>query len=152
MTRNLWLSLFAIIVSVAVHYALGPWTAKWIADSLVLGVAAGMAWTWGRAALAALREGARSGADKIVVTLWLAWLMYFVQRVYVFANKDGAFSDTLAPQIIATFIFLAGMYGLAAPVEPGGREPLPTAVISGWFVTGLVAGGTAVYLLLTSGI
>lgn len=151
MTRNLWLSTFAVVISVLTYYALGPWTAKWIVDSLVLGVAAGMAWTWTNPARAAIADGARAGADKIVITIWLAWAMYFVQRAYVFINKDGGLSDTLAPQLIATFIFLAGAYGLAAPIEST-RKELPVAVVSGWFVTGIVTGATAVYLILTTGL
>lgn len=151
MTRNLWLSTFAIVISILTYYALGPWTAKWIADSLVLGVAAGMAWTWTKPARAAIADGARAGADKIVITIWLAWTMYFVQRAYVLINKDGVLTDTLVPQLIATFIFLAGAYGLAAPVESP-RKELPVAVVSGWFVTGIVTGATAVYLILTTGL
>lgn len=155
MTRNLWLSLFAIVVSVLIHFAVGPYWGKLIADSLVMGVASGMVWIWSPAANRALRRGALDGSDKVIITVWLAWTMYLVQRSYTLVNtaldRPVWLTESLAPQMIATFIFLAGMYGLVAPAsEPSQRHPM--SVISGWFVAGLVAGGATVYALLTAGI
>lgn len=149
----IYTSLAAIALSILLHFAL-PNDAKWIADSLVLGAAAGMVWTWGPAASRAVRRGAASGSDKVIMTVWLAWALYLVQRAYVLINKDGILTGTLVPHLIATFIFLAGMYGLAAPIDP--REELPPRqmafIITGWFITGIVAGGAAVYALLTTGL
>lgn len=154
MTRNLWLSLFAIVVSVLIHFAVGPYWGKLIADSLVLGVASGMVWIWSPAANRALRRGAIAGSDKVILTVWLAWAMYLVQRSYTLVNtaldRPLWLTESMIPQLIATFIFLAGMYGLVAPASVA-TERHPVSVISGWFVAGLVAGGATVYALLTAG-
>lgn len=153
MTRNLWLSLFAVTISVMIHYAI-PNDAKWMADSAVLGIAAGVCWTWGAAAGRAVSRGARTGIDKVILTVWLAWCMYFVQRFYVLINKDQWLTGTLVPHLIATFILLAGMFALAAPHDS--EEELPKGqmifLAIGWLITGLVAGGAAVYALLTTGL
>lgn len=155
MTRNLWLSLFAIIISILVHYAIGQFWGKLIADCLVAGVASGIVWIWSPAASRAVRRGATSGEDKIILMIWLAWSLYLLQRVY--SLSTSALGDPtwlregFAAQLIATLIFLAGMYGLTAPASPVG-ERHPPSVISGWFVAGLVAGGAAVYAFLTAGV
>lgn len=155
MTRNIWLSVLAIGISLLTHYALGPWIAKWMADSLVLGVAAGMSWTWTPAARRALRAPSEpDGSDKIVLTIWLAWTLYFVQRVYTIANaaleRPEWLTNSVIPLLIATLIFLAGLYGLAAPASTAKDMPRRQmlTVWSGWFVTGLVTGAAAVYLLI----
>ena len=154
MTRNLWLSLFAVIVSVMIHFAIGPYWGKLIADSLVLGVASGMVWIWSPAARRAIWRGAIDGSDKVILTVWLAWSMYLVQRADTLTatalDRPVWLTESLVPQMIATFIFLAGMFGLVAPASaPSERHPI--GVISGWFVAGLVAGGALVYALLTTG-
>lgn len=158
MTRNLWLSVVALIASIATHYITGPYWSKLIIDALVLGVSAGMMWTWSPAAGRALSRGATGGSDKVIITVWLAWTMYFVQRVYTLANtaldRPEWLTTSIAPQIIATLIFIAGMYGLLAPASDAASLPRRqmAVIVSGWFVAGLVAGGAAVYALLTSGV
>ncbi len=154
MARNIWLSVFGVVISVLTYYALGPWVAKWVVDSLVLGVAAGMSWTWSRAAYRALWRGATDGSDKIVLTIWMAWTLYFVQRVYTIANsamgRPDWLTSSVVPQLIATFIFLAGLYGLSAQSEQARDLPRRQylTVMSGWFVAGIVTGAAAVYLLI----
>lgn len=147
------LPVLAVLVSVCVYY-FAPDDAKIIRDSAVLGIAAGVCWTWGAAAVRALGRGARSGIDQVILTVWLAWFMYFVQRYYVLVNKDDWLTETIVPHMIATLILLAGMYALAAPHDS--QEKLPQGKIVflavGWLITGLVAGGAAVYALLTSGV
>src|SRR5690606_38192315 len=138
---------------VLIHFAVGPYWGKLIADSLVMGVASGMVWIWSPAAHRSLRRGALDGSDKVIITVWLAWTMYLVQRAYTLVNtaldRPVWLTESLAPQMIATFIFLAGMYGLVAPASaPTQRHPM--SVVSGWFVAGLVAGGATVYALLTA--
>jgi hypothetical protein len=154
MTKNLWLSLFALIISFLVHFAVGPFWGKLLADCLVAGVAAGIVWIWTPAASRALRRGAVEGSDKVILMIWSAWAMYLVQRCYALTSTAFGEPPWLTqgpvPQIIATVIFLAGMYGLTAPASPVG-ERHPPSVISGWFISGLVAGGTIVYAILTSG-
>lgn len=156
MTRTLWLSVFALVLSVMVYYALGYSTGKWLADSLVTGVAAGMSFTWFAAAMRAMRRGAGDGTAKIVLTVWLAWTIYLVQRVYVLIlaalGRPQWLSESFVPQLIATVIFLAGAYGLSAPVS--GAEELPrremAVLLVGWFVAGIVGGGAAMYWLLNN--
>lgn len=156
MTRNLWMSLFAIVASFVVYYAVGPWVAKWIADSLILGVAFGMSWTWGPAAFRSLGRGAIDGADKIVLTIWLAWTVLLLQRAYTMsvAALDDPFwlTSSPVPQLIATLIFLAGVYGLVAPVNAERQLPRREmiVVVSGWFLTGIVTGAAAAYLFITA--
>lgn len=149
--QTIWLSALALVLYVVVHYAIGAVTAKWLVDSLVLGVAAGMTWTWRTAAFRAIRRGASSGTDKIILTVWLAWFMFLVQRSYVLmagalARPDWLTSSAM-PGLIATMIFLAGMYGLSAPAT--GSEDLPRRemlhLIIGWVITGAVGGGAVVY-------
>lgn len=155
MTRNLWLSLFAIVISVLVHFATGHFWGKLLADCLVAGVASGIVWIWSPAASRALRRGAVAGEDKIILMIWSAWTMYLVQRIFSLSSSALGepiwLKESIVPQLIATFIFLAGMYGLTAPASPVG-ERHPVSVVSGWFVAGLVAGGATVYTLLTTGI
>ena len=156
MTRTLWLSVFALVLSVMVYYALGYSTGKRMADSLVTGVAAGMSFTWFAAAMRSMRRGAVDGTAKIVLTVWLAWTIYLVQRVYVLVlaalGRPQWLSESFVPQLIATVIFLAGAYGLSAPVS--GAEELPrremAVLLAGWFVAGIVGGGAAMYWLLTN--
>lgn len=155
--RTLWLSAFALLLFVGVHFAVGSVTAKWLVDSLVLGVAAGMAWTWRSAAFRAIRRGGSSGTDKIILTVWLAWAVFLVQRCYVLMlgalKRPDWLVDSVAPGLITTLIFLAGMYGLSAPAT--GTEELPRReqlhLIIGWFITGAVGGGAIVYFALTGG-
>jgi hypothetical protein len=153
--QTVWLSAFALLIFVAVHYAIGGMTAKWLVDSLVLGVAAGMTWTWRAAAFRAIRRGGGSGADKIILAVWTAWSTLLIQRAYVLTlaalGRPTWLVGSPAPGLIATLIFLAGMYGLSAPAA--GAEDLPKReqlhLIIGWFITGAVGGGAAVYFLLT---
>lgn len=153
--QTIWLSLLAILIYVAVHFAIGQLTAKWLIDSLVLGVAAGMSWTWRSAAFRAIKRGGASGTDKIILTVWLAWSTLLVQRCYVLATgalgRPDWLVESFVPGLVATLIFLAGMYGLSAPAT--GAEDLPRReqlhLIIGWFITGAVGGGAIVYFLLT---
>ena len=155
--KTVWLSAFALLLFVAVHYAVGQMTAKWLVDSLVLGVAAGMTWTWRAAAFRAIRRGGGSGADKIILAVWTAWTTLLVQRAYVLTlsvmGRPQWLLDSPVPGLVATLIFLAGMYGLTAPAT--GTEDLPKReqlhLIVGWFITGAVGGGAIVYFLLTGG-
>lgn len=154
MTRNLWLSAFAIVISILTYFALGSWVAKWVVDSLVLGVASGMAWTWTPAARRAIWRGVIDGSDKVILTIWLAWTVLFVQRIYTMINvaldRPDWLASSLVPQLIATLIFLAGIFGLAAPASETRELPRGDmlVVVSGWFVTGIVTGATAAYLLI----
>lgn len=155
--QTLWLSLVAVLIYIAVHYAIGQMTAKWLIDSMVLGVAAGMAWTWRSAAFRAIRRGGSSGTDKIILTVWLAWTTLLVQRGYVLTlnamDRPQWLVDSFVPGLVATLIFLAGMYGLSAPAT--GAEDLlkreQLHLIIGWFITGAVGGGAIVYFMLTGG-
>lgn len=152
--QTLWLSALALVLYVLVHFAIGNVTAKWLIDSLVLGVASGMAWTWRGAAFRALRRGASSGTDKIILTVWIAWAMFLVQRCYVLIagalERPDWLINSPVPGLIATMIFLAGMYGLSAPAT--GAEDLPRRemlhLIIGWIITGAVGGGAVVYFLI----
>lgn len=153
--QTLWLSLVAVLLYVTVHFAIGQLTAKWLIDSLVLGVAAGMSWTWRSAAFRAIGRGGASGTDKIILTVWLAWTTLLVQRCYVLTTgalgRPEWLVDSFVPGLVATLIFLAGMYGLSAPAT--GSEDLPRReqlhLIIGWFITGAVGGGAIVYFVLT---
>jgi hypothetical protein len=152
--RTLWLSGLALVLFVAIHFALGQLTAKWLIESLVLGVASGMCWTWRSAAFRAFRRGGSTGTDKIILTVWLAWTMLLVQRSYVLSSgalrRPEWLTDSPVPGLIAKAIFLAGMYGLSAPAA--GVEDLPKReqlhLIIGWFNAGAVGGGAVVYFLL----
>lgn len=136
-------------------FVFGFTTAKLVADSLVLGVAAGMAWTWHNVAIQAIKRGARTGTDKIILTVWLAWFMLLVQRAYViFAamiDRPEWLVAGFVPILIAMMIFLAGFFGLSAPAT--GTEELPKRqqlhLIVGWFIAGAVGGGAIVYFLLS---
>ncbi|NGP19275.1 hypothetical protein [Devosia aurantiaca] len=129
-------------------------TEKWLIDPLVLGVAAGMAWTWRAAAFRAISRGGSSGTDKINLTVWLAWTTLLVHRCYVLTagalDLPEWLTTSFVPGLIATAIFLAGMYGLSAPAT--GSEDLPRRehlhIIVGWFITGVVGGAAVVYFLL----
>lgn len=153
--RTIWLSIVALLLYVMIHYAIGGVTAKWVVDSLVLGVAAGMTWTWRAAAFRAIRRGGGSGADKIILAVWTAWTTLLVQRAYVLTlgalGRPQWLLDSPVPGLVATLIFLAGMYGLTAPAT--GTDDLPKReqlhLIVGWFITGAVGGGAIVYFLLT---
>lgn len=152
--RTVWLSALALMTFIAVHYAVGAVTAKWLVDSLVLGVSAGMTWTWRAAAFRAIRSGAASGTAKVILAVWLAWAMLLVQRCYVLTagalDRPEWLTTSFVPGLIATAIFLAGIYGLSAPAT--GSEDLPRReqlhLIVGWFITGAVGGGAVVYFLL----
>ena len=84
-------------------------TAKWLIDSLVLGVAAGMSWTWRSAAFRAIRRGGSSGTDKIILTVWLAWTTLLVQRCYVLSagalKRPEWLTDSAVPGLVAVLIF-----------------------------------------------
>lgn len=160
MTRNmLWLSIFALTISALTYYAIGPWWAKWVVDSLVLGVWAGMTWTWARAARIAGVKTRPDAADMVVVTLWMASAMYVIQRIYSMAvvaltSPEGVrpiwLTESIVPHMIATLIFIAGIHGLSAQSEEARNLPRRQylTVVSGWFVAGIVTGAAAVYLLI----
>lgn len=155
--QTVWLSVLAVALYIGVHYAIGQMTAKWLIDSLVLGVAAGMTWTWRSAAFRAVRRGGATGTDKIILTVWLAWATLLLQRCYVLTTgalgRPQWLVDSFVPGLVATLIFLAGMYGLSAPAT--GAEDLPRReqlqLLIGWFITGAVGGGAIVYFILTGG-
>lgn len=160
MTRNmLWSALLAITISAIIYYTRGAWEAKWIADSLVLGVWAGMTWTWTRVATRSLTKARPDGVDKIIGLVWLSSAMILVQRVYTiavsaFTTSDGVrplwLTESFIPQLIATLFFLAGLFGLFAQSDQARDLPRRQylTVMSGWFVAGIVTGAAAVYLLI----
>jgi len=155
----LWSALVAILVSGLIYYLRGPSEAKWIADSLVLGVWAGMTWTWTRVAARSLTKAKPDGVDKIIGLVWLASVMFLVQRVYTIAvaaltvgtQRPLWLTESFVPQLIATLIFLAGLFGLSAQSEQARDLPRRQylTVMSGWFVAGIVTGAAAVYLLIS---
>ncbi len=153
--RTIWLSALAIVGFLGIHFAIGATTAKWLVDSLVLGVASGMSWTWRAAAMRAIGRGGASGTDKVILTVWLAWLMFLVQRTYVLTagalHRPEWLTDSMLPGLIATLIFLAGIYGLSAPTSVADEIPRREQLhlIIGWFIAGAVGGGAIVYFLLT---
>lgn len=52
-----------LLLYISIHHAIGQMTGTWLIDSLVLGVAAGMLWTWRSAAFRAIGRGGSTDTD-----------------------------------------------------------------------------------------
>lgn len=115
------LSSVTVLAYLLMYWGLGYTPAKYTIDSLTLGVGVVITWTWGSAALAAVKDGIQKPSSKIILAIWLAWTVLILQRIYVLVwNLDGQpdwLQNSPISGVITTMIFLAGMYAVIAPTQ-----------------------------------
>lgn len=139
------LSVLMVIAYLLFDWLVGTGPAKVTIDSLTLGVGLVIMYSWGSAAISAIRTGIRKDSSKIVLTIWLSWTVLVIQRIYVLIytiiGKPDWLADSFFPGLITVLIFIAGMYAIVAPVQtdPTPRRQVISLVVSG-VVAGLVAG------------
>ncbi len=148
-TQNaLWLAFIAVFVNLAMFYVLGPDTTILTLQVIVLGVAVTVSVSWFPAAIQAIRRSASSAADKIVLSVWSAWTVLVLQRVYalfltVYDRPDALVRSPIS-SLVTTLIIVAGVYAAYAtvtdtdvPVQERSWVIFATAV--GSFVAGALA-------------
>lgn len=148
------LGALAILLSIAAYYVIGRVITKLILDILLFGVAVVVCWTWFSAAVGALRGGARSAADKIILTVWGSWTALLVQRIYVLAitaltitEPDGTqlrplwLSEGPISVLVVTVVLIAGTYAAYATVSEA-DVPIHErrSILVATFVGGLAVG------------
>ncbi len=144
--NSILLSISVIVSYFICYFLLGSQSAKLIIDALVLGASVTIFLSWGRVAMGALIRGAHSGEDKIVLTIWLAWTVLMIQRVYVIVyaimGKPEWVMELPIGGVISTLIFLSGMFAVFAPVTPelGSTTPLPRSILIACTVGAFVSG------------
>jgi len=117
----LTLTVLAVLAYVVLYWAIGNVTAKLIVDGLAIGVGFVIMYTWGPAAISAIRHGVQKDSSKIVLTVWMIWTIVVVQRVFVivstFLGNPPWLINSVIPGVIVTLAFVAGMYAAVAPVQ-----------------------------------
>jgi hypothetical protein len=121
-----------------------------LVDLSVLGISAYHTVNYSPPALRALRSGASTGGQRIVVGMWLFWLVLLAQRGWVVvlsaAGRPESLSHSLVPTVIASGLFIAGFYLAAAPVSDNYELPkretrmMLLATAFSFLIVGLVLG------------
>lgn len=144
----LLLSLVTVVVYYALYISLGTDPAKLTVDALILGEGVVIVMTWWSAAWAAIRRGAQTGEDKVILTIWLAWLTLLISRAYtiwfVLSGRPDWLRDSPVGGTISTLILIAGGYAIFAPITSGQVVPKPVliniiiAAVAGAFAAGFM--------------
>lgn len=137
----LLLAILTVIAYPLLHWAVGHDPAKYTVDALTLGVGIVIAWSWGSAAIIAIRNGVQKSSSKIVLTIWLAWMVLIGQRAYALLytiyGKPDSWNDGPTAGIITTFLLIAGVYAVVGPAQD---EDLPSEKITHLVVAGILGG------------
>lgn len=116
--RAIWLGLGAVILDVLAYFLLGYDTTIRALQILVLGVAVAAMTAWTPAATNAIKRGATTAADKIVLSIWMAWTVLTLQRFYTFfvvlLDRPDWLVQSIFPSIITVNIIVAGIYATFA--------------------------------------
>lgn len=153
----LWLGVLAIVIYPPLHFLLGAEVAKLILDSLVLGVAVVISWSWSSAAWEAASNGGRDASDRILLTIWLAWTTLAIQRIYVITvtalGRPDWLTSSIWPGEITTLIFVAGMYAIFAPVtgDKVPRREIINTIIAVAIGSAMAGASAAIAMLRTFG-
>lgn len=153
------LGALGIVLAVGSYYTAGQQFTKLVLDILLFGVAIVVFGTWFFAALDALRNGAKTASDKVILTVWGTWTAVLVQRIYVLVitalsttNAEGVvtrplwLTDSPVSVFLVALFLIAGLYAAYATVS---EADVPVqerrSVLIATFVGGLAVGvvGTA---------
>lgn len=152
--RALWFAFFAVVADLASFYLIGAEETTLAVTVAVLGIAVAVSVAWLPAAVGAFRNGAKSAGDKITLSIWGAWTVLVLQRMYALfltvLKRPDWLVDSPSANIIITLIAVAGVYAVYSTVSEANaprqdRTWTLIAVAAGSFV----AGGLAVYAFLT---
>jgi hypothetical protein len=144
------LGFLAVGICLAAHYVIGQELTKLYLDVL-LGASVIVSLTWFPAARDAIRRGANTAGDKIILSIWVSWTALLVQRIYVLGVSittdpiTGQRADWLvtspAATVVAALILVAGAYTAYATVSDA-RVPIHERkfVLTATFIGGLIVG------------
>jgi hypothetical protein len=145
----LWLGFIAMGLALVSYYLIGRAETLYALNILVLSVSVVVNITWFPAAIGAIRNGARSAADKIVLTVWGSWMILTVQRIYTLLltvyERPSWLIETPINILIVTGIIVAGRYAAYSTIgeaEAPRQEKL-------WVYFGTAAGGCVFGILVT---
>lgn len=149
----LWLGVVAMAITLLSYLAIGRAETMYALNILVLSVSVVVNITWFPAAMGAIRNGAKSAADKIVLTVWGSWMILTIQRIYALLLTIYTVDD-VRPQwliespinvLIVTNIIVVGCYAAYSTIgeaEAPRQEKL-------WVYFGTAAGGCVFGILVT---
>lgn len=149
------LTIVTVIAYLILHYLIGHNNAKYLIDAATLGVGIIIVWTWLSAVLDGFKRGFQSGASKVIVTIWLTWLVLVIQRVYALAftaaHSPMGWTMSAIPGEITTLLFVSGMYAIIAPVQENNipKQQLTHLLIAA-VIGGMVAGMVLGYYVATN--
>lgn len=143
----------ALAAALVSYYVLGTVLTKLILDILLLGAAVIVSWTWAPAAFQAAKNGARSAAHKIILTVWTSWSALLIQRLYVLglsaSGRPKWLLNSPVPIVVATLILIAGGYAAYATIsEPDVPIQERRHVLFASFLGGLVVGSVLASALI----
>lgn len=144
-----WLGVVAMALALLSYFVIGRAETLYALNILVLSVSVVVNITWAPAAMGAIRNGAKSAADKIVLTVWGSWMILSSQRLYtllltVYGRPDWLI-ETPINILIVTGIIVAGCYAAYSTIgeaEAPRQEKL-------WVYFGTAAGGCVFGILVT---
>ena len=135
------LTLMAVLLYLLGFYTMGHDPSTYVVNSLTLGMGFAVVITWFTAAMAALANGIRTPANKIVIAIFSIWLILEVQRVIailtvVFQGPDWIVNGPYTG-VITTLLAIQAMYIIVAPAQ--GNAPTRLNLV--WIVVGSGLGG-----------
>lgn len=125
---TLWLGALVLILTLVLFYWAGMTITTLALNTVVLGIAVITSVSWGPAALLAFKDGGRTASDKIIISVWGAWTVLLIQRIYALGisitTVDGVEAKWLTespiqPMIVA-LICVVGAYASYATVTEAG--------------------------------
>lgn len=152
--RSIGLSLAVILVFFLGYFIFGATATKTVMDSLVIGTAVTICWSWRRPAWYSLKEGVKDGSGNILVSIWLLWtilLLYFVYVVvFTLMGRPEWVRNLPIGGSVSTMLFLSGSYAVLVPLNTSEEIPRPTlrGIVVGIAIGCMVAGAlmTATFL------
>lgn len=145
----LWLGFVAMAFALLSYFVVGRAETLYALNILVLSVSVVVNITWLPAAIGAIKNGARSAADKIVLTVWGSWMILTIQRIYALLltiyERPTWLIETPINALIVTGIIVAGCYAAYSTI--GEAEAPHQEKI--WVYFGTAAGGCVFGVLVT---
>lgn len=144
-----YLAIWGLLLFIVAYFVLaqvaGASAAKYVVDTLTLGVGIIIFWTWFPAAMDALFNRVSEGSDKIVLSIWLAWTILILQRLWALwvrlADNPPWAADYWVPGVITIMLFTSGFFAVVAPITGTSiprREVMYVTISS--LVVGIIVG------------
>lgn len=139
--------ILANVIYFACYYVIGRFTTLILVNALLIGINSLVAITWFPAVAKAIKNGGRSSADKILISLWGVFTWIDIQRLYALVNEmlgqPAWIRSTPIAGWIAMNILVLGTFAAYATVTDSElRVPIREKrfIFIGTLISGIIIG------------